>query len=79
MLLKQQSILIMTPVSLLRYKIFDKKKDPTANEIKKCLEVLILLTGHQETNKIRSELYRQLTIDKAWGPDHHKYFRTWSR
>lgn len=69
----------MAPVSLLRLKIFDKKKDHTANEIKKCLEVLILLTGHQETNRIKSELYQQLTIDKALGPDHHKYFRTWSR
>jgi hypothetical protein len=66
----------MNSISLLRFKILDKKKDNTVNEIEKCLEVLILLTGHEETNKIKSDLYQQLTIDKALEP---KYLRIWSR
>ncbi len=53
----------MNSVLLLRFKILDKKKGNTDNEVAKCLKTLNALVGEQETMKIKSELIANISYE----------------
>ena len=68
----------MPPFSPIFKKLNHSKKNPP-EEVEKCLKLLHLLEGVEETNGIKSGLYQQLVTDRAHGPQYCKYIRRWSQ